>query len=123
MAGRPRGRSRKRRGARKPTRYPAFFEAARHRGPATLCEISYSGARLEAEKGTVEVGEPVRVYLWPANRPEPFELAGHVVGLRPEGFAIEFDDAGQEVCHWIDWLHAALAATAAGETPGRAARG
>jgi hypothetical protein len=95
------------------TCHPAFFESAHHKGAATLCEVSYSGARLELTGERPSVGESVHVYVWPANQTEPVELAGRVVGQRQDGFALEFEQAGQELCQWIDALQAALAATQA----------
>jgi hypothetical protein len=91
------------------TRHPAFFESAHHKGPAILCEVSYSGARLEVAGARPSVGEPATVYVWPAGQAEPVELAGRVVGQRGNGFALEFAEAGQELCQWIDALQAALA--------------
>jgi hypothetical protein len=35
-----------------------------------------------------------------------------VVGQRKDGFALEFAEAGQELCQWIDALQAALATPA-----------
>jgi hypothetical protein len=93
-------------------RYPAVFESAQHKGPATLCELSYSGARLEVAAARPAVGEPVHLYVWPANQAEPIELAGRVVGERKDGFAVEFAQTGQELCQWIDALQAALGSTA-----------
>jgi hypothetical protein len=94
------------------THHPAFFESSHHKGPATLCEVSYSGARLEVAGELPAIGEPVQVYVWPANQAEPVELAGRVVGQRKDGFALEFAETGQELCQWIDALQAALAAGA-----------
>ncbi len=53
------------------------------------------------------LGKPVRIYVWPTNHAEPFELAGHVVGLRDDGFAVEY---GQAIRQWIDALQTAEAA-------------
>jgi hypothetical protein len=94
------------------TQHPAFFEAAHHRGAAILCEVSYSGARLAVTGARPAVGEQVSVYVWPANQEEPVPLAGRVVGHRKDGFALEFEEVGQELCQWIDALQAALASTA-----------
>ena len=109
-------RSRRRRGARLRPQHPVFFESPQHRGTATLCEVSYSGARLEVEGPGPRVGEPIRIYVWPSNHAEPFELAGRVVGLREDGFAVEYDEPGQAICQWIDAL-----TTAESAAPARAA--
>ncbi len=96
--------SRRRRGARARLTHRAFFESGKHQGSATLVVISYSGARLQVEQEAPPVGEAVRLYVWPPNQPEPFELVGHVVGLRDDGFTVEFEEPGQAVCQWIDAL-------------------
>jgi hypothetical protein len=106
-------RARRRRGARMCTRYPAFFESNHSQCPAILCEISYSGAGIEIERGLPAIGADVRVYVWSASQSEPFELAGRVVGRRGKQFAMEFEEAGQALCQWIDRLHAEIEAEAA----------
>lgn len=100
-------RSRRRRGARIRPQHPAFFETPGHSGSALLAEVSYSGARLEVTGARPAPGDPARIYVWPANQREPFELSGIVVGVREDGFAVEYEQAGQEICQWIDTLEAA----------------
>lgn len=95
---------RRRRGARTRFAHRAFFESVKHQGSATLVDISYSGARLQLEREAPPVGESVCIYVWPPNQPEPYELAGHVVGLRDDGFTVEFEEPGQVICQWIDAL-------------------
>ncbi len=104
--------SRRRRGARMRLLHPAFFESSGHQGSATLTEVSYSGARLQVEQAGPLLGEPVRIYVWPTNHAEPFELAGHVVGLRDDGFAVEYAEPGQAICQRIDALRNAEATPA-----------
>ena len=103
-------RLRRRRGARMRRLHPVFFESTGDQGSATLAEVSYSGARLQVEQVGPVLGEPVRSYVWPTNHAEPFELARHVVGLRDDGFALECEEPGQEICQWIDALQTAEAA-------------
>ena len=110
-------KARKRRGVRKRTRFPAFFEAGDHQGPATLCEVSYSGARFETQHAVPEHRSTVRAYVWPPSQAEPFELVGVVIGKRPDGFAIEFEQPGQQICQWIDALQAEAAASPPQEKP------
>ena len=95
---------RRRRGARTRLAHRAFFESSKHQGAATLTDVSYSGARLQVEQEGLAVGESVRIYVWPANHPEPFELAGQVVVLRDDGFTVEFEEPGQAICQRIDAL-------------------
>ena len=95
---------RKRRGKRIPIRHPAFFETVEQKGAATLIEMSYSGARVEASDVRLTRGEPVRLYVWAQHQAEPFELAGTVASVRGDGFAIEYARVGQEICQWIDAL-------------------
>lgn len=102
-------RARRRRGARVRVRHPAFFEAEGCKGSAVLREISYSGARLEAEEPLPPLGAEVRLYVWPSRQAEPFELLGAVVGRRADGFAVEYEEAGQQTCQWIDLLQAEAA--------------
>jgi hypothetical protein len=89
--------------------HPAFFESSGHRGAATLSEVSYSGAGLQAKNSGLAIGEPVRILVWPANQAEPFEIAARVVGLSEGGFAVEYEEPGQAICQWIDALHIAEA--------------
>jgi PilZ domain len=100
-------------------RHPAFFEAPGCRGSALLCEISYSGARLEADEPLPPLRATVRVYVWPERQDEPFELVGTVVGRRPDGFAVEYDEVGQQTCQWIDLLQASADAASAETAPAR----
>jgi len=103
-------RPKRRRGARMHPCHPVFFEGSKHRGSATLSEVSYSGAWLEVEQAGAVVGEPIRIYVWPANHAEPFELAAHIVGVRKDGFAVEYEEPGQAICQWIDALQSAESA-------------
>lgn len=102
-------RTRRRRGARVRVRHPAFFETPECKGSAVVREISYSGARLEADAPLPPVRATVRLYVWPAGQAEPFELVGAVVGQREDGFAVEYEEVGQHTCQMIDLLHAAAA--------------
>lgn len=89
-----------------PVRYPIFFETPDQKGAGTLREVSYSGARVEVGDLRLTRGERVRLYVWPQRQSEPFELAGTVASLHGDGFAVEFERAGQEICQWIDALQA-----------------
>ena len=100
-------KARRRRGARMQPCSAVFFESADRRGTALLVEVSYSGARLELEGPCPGAGETVLLYVWPESQAEPFELAGRVVGSRPDGFAVEYEEVGQEICQWIDALETA----------------
>ena len=99
-------RSEKRRGTRIQTRFKTLYSAGEGDGgpggPSLLAEISYSGARLMNTGGRPERGTRVCVYVWLPNQPEPFELAGHVVRHTPDGFAIEYEKPGQDICHLVD---------------------
>jgi hypothetical protein len=77
-------------------------------------DVSYSGARVEARGAQLSRGDRVLLYLWPERQAEPFELAGTVAHVRDDGFAVEYERAGQELCQWIDALP---------EPPGEAADG
>lgn len=95
-----------------PVRYPVFFETPDQKGDGTLREVSYSGARVEVGDLRLTRGERVRLYVWPRRQSEPFELAGSVASVHGDGFAVEFEGVGQEICQWIDALLAS-----AGEEP------
>lgn len=88
-------------------RSPVFFESAGQRGSGLLAEVSYSGARLELAGAHPANGETVLLYVWPPSQAEPFELVGRVVGSRDDGFAVEYEEVGQEICQWIDALESA----------------
>ena len=59
------------------------------------------------ERAGPGVGDPILLCVRPSNHPEPFELAGHVVGLREDGFAVEYEEPGQAIGQWIDALQTA----------------
>lgn len=103
-------RTRRRRGARVRVRHPAFFETPGYKGTAVVREISYSGARLEADEPLPALRATVQLYIWPAGQAEPFVLVGAVVGRREDGFAVEYEEVGQHTCQMIDLLHAAASA-------------
>lgn len=97
-------RSRTRRGRRIRLRHAVFFETAERSGSATLTEVSYSGARLEADGARPTRADRVCLYVWPSSQAEPFEIHGTVASVRSDGFAVEYERAGQELCQWIDAL-------------------
>jgi len=94
--------------------HPVFFESDKTKGAAILTEVSYSGARLQLQTELPARGDSVRIYVWPPNHAEPFELMGHVVSLYDDAFGIEYEEPGQEICQWIDALEAADAAGRSG---------
>jgi hypothetical protein len=92
----------KRRGTRIKTRFKSLYSAVDQEGSAVLAEISYSGARLEGSEFQPSLGERVCVYVWLPRHAEPFELVGKVVRQMDDGFAIEYEKPGQDVCHMVD---------------------
>lgn len=113
-------RSRKRRGQRIKTRLKALFCTEDQSGDAMLAEISYSGARLEGTSLQPPRGRSVCLYVWLENQEEPFELIGRVAGHRHDGFAIEYEKPGQDVCQMVDL--AAAAVDVEEPTPGTSTR-
>lgn len=105
----------RRRGTRIKTRFKSLYSADDQEGAAVLAEISYSGARLERTGFQPSVGTRVCVYVWLPRQAEPFELAGKVVRQMDDGFAIEYEKPGQDICHMVD--AAALLVDEAGEVP------
>jgi hypothetical protein len=102
----------KRRGRRIKTRFESFYETDRQEGSAVLSEISYSGALLQETSFQPELGSRVSVYVWLPNQKEPFELLGQVVRFFGSGFAVEYDEPGQDICNMVD---AAAAVVTAGD--------
>jgi hypothetical protein len=92
----------RRRGTRIKTRFKSLYSAGDLEGSAVLAEISYSGARLEGTEYQPSLGTRVCVYVWLPRQAEPFELAGKVVSQRDDGFAIEYEKPGQDICHMVD---------------------
>ena len=111
---------RRRRGSRVRSEHPAFFESSGQCGTATMTEFSYSGARLHSESPAPLVGELLRILVWPQRHAEPFEIAGRVVGMREQGFAVEYVNPGQALCQWIDALRLEAECPAPAERPGAA---
>jgi hypothetical protein len=95
-------RSGRRRGTRIKTRFKSLYSADDQEGSAVLAEISYSGARLEGTEFQPSLGARVCVYIWLPRHAEPFELVGKVVRQLDDGFAIEYEKPGQDVCHMVD---------------------
>lgn len=110
-------RSHKRRGQRMKTRLKALYSSEGQSGDAMLTEISYSGARLECAGIRPPRGRSVCVYVWLESQDEPFELEGHVAGLRHDGFAIEYEKPGQDVCLMVDLAAAVIDEAAASDAP------
>jgi hypothetical protein len=105
----------KRRGTRIKTRFKSLYSTDDQEGSAILGEISYSGARLEGVEFQPSVGARVCVYVWLPRQAEPFELVGKVVREAEDGFAIEYEKPGQDICHMVD--AAALLVDEVGEVP------
>lgn len=105
----------KRRGTRIKTRFKSLYSAGDQEGSAVLAEISYSGARLEDVEFGPSLGARVCVYVWLPRQAEPFELVGKVVRQTEDGFAIEYEKPGQDICHMVD--AAALLVDEVGEVP------
>jgi hypothetical protein len=101
---------RTRRGQRIKTRLKTVFSAGSEGGEATLAEISYSGARLSGTPLRPEHGTSVSVYVWLERQAEPFELVGRVANHREDGFAIEYEKPGQDVCQMVDLAAATVGA-------------
>ena len=91
-----------------PIRLEAFYSAGRVEGDGVLANISYSGALIEDTTIQPEIGTFVvlHVYLRPPSAftaLTPFELAGHVVRHRSNGFAIEYkDNLDRDVRRMVD---------------------
>jgi hypothetical protein len=105
----------KRRGTRIKTRFRSLYSTDDQEGSAVLAEISYSGARLEDVEFGPSLGARVCVYVWLPRQAEPFELVGKVVRQTEDGFAIEYEKPGQDICHMVD--AAALLVDEVGEVP------
>lgn len=101
-----------RRGKRIKTRFKSLYASGRQEGSAVLAEISYSGALLQETAFQPEPGSRVSVYVWLPNQKEPFELIGQVVRHFGSGFAVEYEEPGQDICHMVD---AAAAVVSAGD--------
>jgi hypothetical protein len=105
----------KRRGTRIKTRFKSLYATEDQEGSAILAEISYSGARLEGIEFQPSPGARICVYVWLPRHAEPFELVGKIVRQTDDGFAIEYEKPGQDICHMVD--AAALLVDEAGEVP------
>ncbi|HEY5657580.1 MAG TPA: PilZ domain-containing protein [Myxococcota bacterium] len=105
----------RRRGTRIKTRFKSLYSAGEREGSAVLAEISYSGARLECTEFRPSLGTRVCVYVWLPRHAEPFELAGKVARLLDDGFAIEYEKPGQDICNMVD--AAVLLVDEVGEVP------
>jgi hypothetical protein len=105
----------KRRGTRIKTRFKSLYSTDDQEGSAVLAEISYSGARLESVEFQPSLGARMCVYVWLPRHAEPFELVGKVVRQMDDGFAIEYEKPGQDICHMVD--AAALLVDEVGEVP------
>ena len=102
----------KRRGIRVATRFEALSTQSDpcdssapvdKQGVAMLADISYTGARLNRTALSPELGAFVKVQIFlPSHTGVYFELEGQVVRRTQNGFAIEYDWPGQEICRLVD---------------------
>jgi hypothetical protein len=70
-------------------------------GAGVLLDISYSGALFGETSLRPEIGKSIRAYVFvqPVN---PIELAGEVVRLTDDGFAIRYELSDPEVRRLVD---------------------
>jgi len=91
----------RRRDGRIPTRFEALYSAGRLEGAGVLLDISYSGALFGETSLKPELGKTIRAYVFvqPIN---PIELAGEVVRLTEDGFAVQYEIADPELRRLVD---------------------
>jgi hypothetical protein len=92
----------KRRNFRVKTRFEILFSSRREEGTGVLADISESGALVENASLQPQPGGSIRVHIFLPNRPEPFELLGHVTRHTERGFAIEYEKLSSEVCRLLE---------------------
>ncbi len=72
-------------------------------GVAMLADISYTGARLHRTDLTPRLGAFIRIQIFlPSRSGVYFEVEGQVVRHSKNGFAIEYDWPGPEICRLVD---------------------
>ena len=99
----------RRREGRIPTRFEVLYSAGRREGAGVLLDISYSGALFGDTSLQPELGKTIRAYVFvqPVN---PIELAGEVVRLTGDGFAIRYEISDPEVRRLVDDAAAVVSA-------------
>jgi hypothetical protein len=91
-----------------PTRFEALYSTGRMEGAGVLVDISYSGALFGQTSIRPELGKTIRAYVFvqPVN---PIELAGEVVRLTDDGFAVRYELTDPEVRRLVDDAAAVVA--------------
>jgi hypothetical protein len=92
-----------------PTRFEALYSTGRLEGAGGLLDISYSGALFGETSMSPELGKTIRAYIFvqPVN---PIELAGEVIRLTADGFAIQYELSDPEVRRLVDDAAAVVSA-------------
>lgn len=104
----------RRREGRIPTRFEALYSTGRLEGAGVLLDISYSGALFGETSLEAEIGKTIRAYVFvqPVN---PIELAGEVVRVTEDGFAIRYELSDPEVRRLVDDAAAVVSAPSRSE--------
>ncbi len=83
------------------TKFDVLCSAGETEGAGTLVNLSRSGARLIDASHTPEIGTKVRLYVF-IQPICPFELAGEVVRVEEDGFAIRYSNLDPEIGRLVD---------------------
>ena len=102
----------RRRTPRFKTRFDVLLSTGREEGAGSLCEISYSGARLVGSSLRPHVGQQIHLYIF-IQPVAPFEISGHVARVAESGFAVDYDLFDPEIRRLVDDVAALIAAPAA----------
>ena len=83
------------------TKFDVLCSAGEREGAGTLANISRSGACLEGASHCPEMGTKVRFYVF-IQPVCPFELAGEVVRVEGDTFAIRYSNLDPEIGRLVD---------------------
>lgn len=86
----------RRRHLRHNIRFDTLYSTGPEEGSGVLTEISYNGARIEEVRSPPKKGTLVRIFVF-VQPVAPFEVAGHVVRVDEDSFAIRCDDLDEGI--------------------------
>ncbi len=83
------------------TKFDVLCSAGETEGAGSLVNLSRSGARLDCASHCPEIGTKVRLYIF-IQPVCPFEIAGEVVRIEGDTFAIRYSNLDPEIGRLVD---------------------
>ncbi len=84
------------------TEFETLYSSKRREGSGVLSDLSLLGAMLEEATLLPNVGEQVRLHLFPGGGVAPLMVFGGVVRLTESGFAVQFKEPAEAIRHLLE---------------------